>query len=78
MNFRASDGQPVPEARQKLAGGATTGSARPTTPNHHRALEGREKGARRARGGWRATSPGDIRTLLAPLPGRIPYRGIVG
>jgi len=37
---------PVPEARKKLAGGATTGSARPTTPNHHRALEGREKGTR--------------------------------
>lgn len=31
---------PVPEAREKLAGGATTGSAR---PNRRRALEGREK-----------------------------------
>lgn len=63
---------PVPEARKKLAGGATTGSARPTTPNRRRALEGREKGTRGVR---RAISPGDIRTLLAPLPGRIPNLG---
>lgn len=34
---------PVPEARQKLAGGATTGQS---PRNTNRALEGREKGAR--------------------------------
>jgi hypothetical protein len=60
----------VPEARQKLAGGATTGSARPITPNRPAPW----KGARRTRGVWRATSPQDIRMLLAPLPGRIPNR----
>jgi hypothetical protein len=38
---------PVPEAREKLAGGATTGQRRRTT---NRALEGREKGTRRLAG----------------------------
>jgi len=71
MNFRTSDGQPVPEAHKKLAGGETTGSARPTTPNRPAPW----KGARRTRGVWQATSPVEIRRLLAPLPGRIPNRG---
>jgi hypothetical protein len=61
----------VPEARQKLAGGATTGSARPTTSNRRRTLEGREKGI----WGLAGNIAGDIRTLLAPLPRRIPDRG---
>ncbi len=43
--------------------------------NAHETRTAPWKGARRARGGWRATSSGNIRTLLAPLPGRIPYRG---
>jgi len=37
---------PVPEARETLAGGATTGQARATRPNIRRALKGREKGTR--------------------------------
>lgn len=61
----------MPEARKKLAGGETTGSARPTTPNRHRALEGREKGTQ----GLAGNIAEAIRTLLAPLPGRIPIRG---
>ena len=60
----------MPEARKKLAGGATTGSARPTTPNHHRALEGREKGTR----GLAGNITQGMLTLLAPLPGRSPNR----
>jgi hypothetical protein len=42
-NDRATTKSPVPEARKKLAGGATTGQ-RPRNTN--RALEGREKGTR--------------------------------
>jgi len=42
-NDRATTKSPVPEARQKLAGGATTGQ-RPRNTN--RALKGREKGTR--------------------------------
>jgi hypothetical protein len=42
-NDRATTKSPVPEACQKLAGGATTGQ-RPRNTN--RALEGREKGTR--------------------------------
>ncbi len=61
----------VPEARKKLAGGATTGTARPTTPKCRRALEGREKST----GGLAGNITQGIRTLLAPLPGRIPNRG---
>jgi hypothetical protein len=71
QNQRGITPDSVPEARQKLAGGGTTGSARPTTPNRRRALKGREKGTR----GLAGNIAGDIRTLLAPLPGRIPYRG---
>ena len=58
---------PVPEAPKKLAGGATTGQ-RPRNTN--RALEGREKGTR----GVAGNIAGGIRTLLAPLPGRMPNR----
>ena len=36
----------VPEAREKIAGGETTGQARPTRVNISRALEGREKATR--------------------------------
>lgn len=36
--------QPVPEARKKLAGGETTGQARPTRPSIRCALKGRERG----------------------------------
>jgi hypothetical protein len=49
-----------------------------STPHHAQTAAAPWKGARRPRGVWRATPPGNIRTLLAPLPGRIPYRGIVG
>ncbi len=35
-------GKGVPEARKKLAGGETTGQARPTCVNIRRALKGRE------------------------------------
>lgn len=59
---------PVPEAREKIAGGATTGQ-RPRNTN--RALKGREKATRSLAG----NIAGGIRTLLAPLPGRIPNRG---
>ena len=37
---------PVPEARETLAGGETTGQARATPHNIRRALEGRERGTR--------------------------------
>ena len=57
----------MPEAPKKLAGGATTGQ-RPRNTN--RALEGREKGTR----GVAGNIAGGIRTLLAPLPGRMPNR----
>ena len=62
-NDRATTKSPVPEARQKLAGGATTGQ-RPRNTN--RALKGREKGTRDLAGNIAV----GIRALLAPLPGR--------
>jgi hypothetical protein len=43
----------------------------PHHPNPPRALEGREKGTR----GLVGNIAEGIRTLLAPLPGRIPNRG---
>jgi hypothetical protein len=64
-NDRATTKSPVPEARQKLAGGATTGQ-RPR--NMSRALKGREKGTR----GLAGNIAEGMRTLLAPLPGRWP------
>jgi hypothetical protein len=45
-NQRGIEPNSVPEARKKLAGGETTGTAHPATPYRRRALEGREKGTR--------------------------------
>jgi len=68
-NDRATTKSPVPEARQKLAGGATTGQ-RPR--NMSRALKGREKGTRGLAGSggvWRGTSPRACARFSRPCRG---------
>lgn len=64
----------VPEARKKLAGGETTGSARPTIPNLPRALEGREKGTR----GLAGDIAGEHSNVSRAPAGAHPVSGVEG